>query len=85
MKATTKKISEGEYAVAVDGREPMPTINYDVRVSSVTRLRVNKCEGQATLIVRGAFAPNQWMTECVIALTPDEVNALIAALKATQD
>ncbi len=63
----------------------MPSINYDVRVSGVTRLRVNKCEGQATLIVQGAPAPGQWLTDCVIALTPDKVNALIAALKATQD
>ena len=63
----------------------MPSLSFDVRVNTTVRLRVNKCEGQATLIVQSAPAPNQWINDCIVALTPDKVSALIVALKATED
>lgn len=60
----------------------MPSTNYDVRLNATQRLRVNKCEGQTTLIVQSQPAPQQWITDKTLSLTEDKLAALIAALKA---
>jgi hypothetical protein len=60
----------------------MPSINYDVRINATKRVRINKCEGQTTLIVQSQPAPGQWIVDQSIAITEDKIAALVKALQA---